>query len=153
MSINPGATIKPAASKISAFFAFSEHLPAGASSAMRSPSSNTSIAASVFVAGSRTRPFLRRSMRGVLYVFLIDRAAIPRSVRFRVAGKLLVVFGTSSRQQKQQRHAHRDSVGHLLEDAGLRAVGDFRRNLDAAIQGTRVQHDCVGLGVAQSCRA
>src|SRR5580658_9012139 len=129
MSINPGATIKPAASKISASFAFSESLPAGAISAMRSPSSSTSNAASVLVAGFRTRPFLMRSMRGVLYVFLIGGAAISRRVRFRVTGRLLVIFGTSGREQEQQRHAYRDAVGYLLQDAGLRAVGNFRRNL------------------------
>src|SRR6202011_5253360 len=123
MSINPGATISPAASNTFASLAIGESFPVAAISAMRSPSSSTSMTASVPVAGSRTRPFLMRSMRGVLYflsiagVFLIGRPPVPRRQRF---GRLLrVIFGTPSHQPKQQRHTHGDAVGHLLEHARL----------------------------------
>src|SRR5580700_11270014 len=156
MSINPGATISPAASNIFASLAVGESFPAAAISAMRSPSSSTSMTASVLVAGSRTRPFLMRSMRGVLYflsiggVLLICGSPVPR--RWRLGCLLRVILGTSSRKQKQQCHAHRDAVGHLLQHARLRAIGNLRRNLNAAIQRPRVKHDRVGLGMPHALR-
>ena len=42
------------------------------------------------------------------------------------------------------------AVCNLFEDAGLRAVGNFRRNFDAAIHGTGMQDQCVRLGAFQS---
>ena len=40
-------------------------------------------------------------------------------------------------EQEQDAHAHRDAVGHLVEDDGVRAVGDLGRELDAAVQRAR----------------
>src|ERR1700730_18624490 len=130
-SINPGATMRPAASKTSASRA--EVFPAGATSAMRSPSRRTSRAASVFRAGSTTRPFLTSSMRGVLY---IRGASISRLLRF--INGVHSLFAVPGNQQKEQRHAHRDAVGHLVEHARLRAIGNFRGNLNAAVHRSRM---------------
>src|SRR5260221_14017355 len=60
MSMNPGATIRPVALKISAAVASK----LGPMAAIRSPSRSTSVMASWFEAGSMTRPFLisRRAM-------------------------------------------------------------------------------------------
>src|ERR1700722_3189057 len=141
MSINPGATINPLASKTSSPFCDcplpADVFPGALTSLMRSPSSNTSIAASVFVAGFNTRPFLMRSMRGVLYLFrvrvristragflvelLIGRAPIARLIgrrrtrlRRRVTCLQHFVLGTAGSEQKQQRHAHRNPVRNLF---------------------------------------
>ena len=63
-SINPGATIRPCASNTSAPAA--AIFPGGATSFIFSPSTNTSSAASVLLAGSITRPFLITSICGFL---------------------------------------------------------------------------------------
>src|SRR6202790_2246372 len=152
-SINPGATINPAASKISAPRVSREIFPVAATSAMVSPSRSTSSAASVLVAGSTTRPFLTRSMRSVLCV---GRAPLWR--RLWCAGlyfrcRMRAFFRRAYGQEIQHRHAHRYPVGHLFDDAGLRAVGHFRRDLDAAIHRPGMQHDGVRLCAAQSLRA
>src|SRR5712692_3469366 len=135
--MKPGATIRPAASKTSASFARVSS-PAGATSVIFSPSRRTSSAASVLVAGSRTRPFLTRSMRWVLCV---GRA---------VDGRMCAFFGHSDNQQIEKSHAHSDAVGDLLKHAGLGAVSDLGRDLDAAIHRAGMKNDGVGLGVAKA---
>src|SRR6266404_3921390 len=139
-SINPGAITSPLASKISKPLV-EESLPAGAISAMRSPSSKTSSDASVFRKGSTTRPFLTRSMRWVLYV---RGAPIPRQLCFTSGMRLL--FRVAGNQQEEQRHAHCDAIGHLIQYARLRSVGDLRRNLNAAIHRSRMQHNRIRFG-------
>src|SRR5277367_482910 len=144
MSMKPGATIRPVASKISQFCKSRESLPGSATSSIFSPSSSTSRDASVFDAGSMTRPFLIRSMRKILF---IGGAAIPRRVRFLRAGArvrgcgIAALFLRAGNQQEEQRHANRDAVCDLFEHAGLRAVGDFRRNFDAAIHRAGMQNE------------
>src|SRR6266403_2484617 len=112
--MNPGATIKPVASKISTFCG-AAIFPAGATSRIASPSSSTSMAASVLDAGSRTRPFLTRSMRRVL---LIRGAPIFRGHGFR--HRMSAILGGAGDEQEKQRHSNRNAVRHLLEHAGLR---------------------------------
>src|SRR5215470_15415289 len=114
--MKPGATMRPLASKISALRESRESLPGAATSAMLPPSSRISSEASVFDAGSRTRPFLTSSMRGILY---IGGAAIARLGRF--TGGMRTVFGDAYGKQVEQGHANGDAIGDLLEDAGLRA--------------------------------
>src|SRR6202043_47370 len=47
-------------------------------------------------------------------------------------------------------HANGDAVGDLLENAGLRTVGNLWRNFHATVHGTRMQHDGVGFGATQT---
>ena len=68
-SMKPGATIMPAASKISASGA-ARFVPIFA---MRGPSIKTSCVASVLLAGSRTRPFLISNIRSFLGLRFIRR--------------------------------------------------------------------------------
>src|SRR5258707_10068088 len=105
--MNPGATINPPASNPPApsgapFF------PAGPTSLIFSPSTNTSSAASVFDAGSITRPFLIRSIGGFL--------------GFHFQRRVRVSFGGAAGEQIEDSHAHRHAVRDLLQHAGLRPV-------------------------------
>src|SRR6516164_2633510 len=132
-SINPGATRKPLASNVSAP-STSAIFPVGAISAMRSPSSRISRGASVWDAGSRTRPFLIRSMSrflGCVFSFALE-------CRMRS-------FRSTGHQQVKNSHANRDSVGDLLENGGARPIGNLRSNFDPAIDGSRVKNQSVGL--------
>src|ERR1700689_3430714 len=88
---------------------------------MRSPSSRTSKAASVLFEGSRTRPFLIRSIRLSL-------------CRVRCARR-----GTADEMVKQG-HAHGEAVGHLFENGGLRTIGHGRFDFQAANDWARVHH-------------
>src|SRR5690242_10244401 len=125
-SMNPGATISPLASSTSVPLA-GEIFPGAPTDLIFSPSIRMSLAASAPENGSTTRPFLIRSIRGFLRLFLERRmrAALCRS----------------GHQQVQNRHPHRYAVGHLLEHAGLRAVGNFRCNLDSAVHRAGMQHN------------
>src|SRR5580658_1330312 len=122
-SMKPGATTRPLASKTSAPLDDSRSAP---TCAMRSPSSSTSSVASVFVAGSRTRPFLIRSIRTIL-------CGVGR------------VRGCAANEVVEQGHANREAVGDLFEHAGLRSVGDGGIDFEAANDGAGVKHECVGL--------
>src|SRR5579862_600115 len=126
-SMKPGATIRPLASKISAPSA-ERFAP---TREMQSPSRRTSSGASVLVAGSRTRPFLISSIRAVL-------CGMGR------------VHGSAADQVIEKRHAHGEAVGHLLEDAGLRAVGNSGIDFEAANHRAGVQHEGVGAREAQA---
>src|SRR5580704_5295744 len=132
--MKPGATINPAASKTSAPFAL-EMFPGAAISAMRSPSSRMSRAESDLDAGSRTRPFLIRNMRGFLW--LIFAFAFERWMR---------ALRCANHQQVKNGHAHRHSVGHLFKYGGLRPIRNFRGNFRAAIDGTGMQNQSIRLG-------
>src|SRR5712692_11906245 len=129
-SMNPGATTMFAASKISAPLARPASCPGGATAAMRPPSSKTSRGASVPLAGSSTRPFLISSMRGIL---------CWRSV-------------PAANQQKQQRHADGQPIGHLLEHARLRAVGHRGINFQATNHGSGMKHERIRTRAAQPLR-
>src|SRR4051794_4987449 len=83
--------------------------------ATRSPSISTSKAPSRPVAGSTTRP--------------------PLSSR--------CIFDSAG-QQIQDRHPYRDAVRDLLENHRVRAVGHFRRDLDAPVHRPGVHDDHVG---------
>ncbi len=51
---------------------------------------------------------------------------------------------------EKQSHAHGEAIGDLLEDAGLRPVGDGGINFQAANHWARMQNNGVGLGAAQA---
>ncbi len=85
--------------------------------------------------GSRTRPFLMRSMIRVPW-FCVG-LAFERGMR---------ALGSAEHEEIKDCHTHGDAVGDLFEHSGLRAVGDFRRDFDAAIDGAGMQDQRVGLG-------
>src|SRR6267143_239116 len=142
--MNPGATINPVASKLFTFCG-AAIFPAGATSRIVSPSRTTSMAASVLDAGSRTRPFLTRSMPRVLF---IGGASIFRGRGFR--HRMSAILGRAGDEQEKQRHSNRNAVGHLLEHAGLQPVRNFWRDLDPAVHRPRMQYDCTRPRAAQS---
>src|SRR5580700_4189617 len=142
--MKPGATMRPVASKMS-LEEFGAIPPGCATSAILSPSRRTSLGASVCVPGSMTRPFLTRSMRRVL--FCIRGRPFPGLLHFGSGMRLF--FRAAHKEQEEQRHAHGDSVGDLIEHAGLRAVGYFGSDLDATIHGAGVKNDGVGFGAAK----
>src|SRR5208337_2153328 len=138
MSMKPGATISPQASNTSAPLA-REIFPLGAISAMRSPSNRMSRGASVLDAGSRTRPFLIRSMSrflGFRFAFYFERG--------------MRAFRGAYHQQVENGHAHRHTIGYLFEYGGARPVGHFRGNFDAAIDGAGMQDERVLFGQAHA---
>src|SRR5215472_5233789 len=136
-SINPGATIKPFASNISAP-APAPILPAAATSWIFSPSSKRSIAASVLLAGSMTRPFLISSIRGFLW--------------FRFQRRVRPAFRRARNHQVENGHAHSHAIRYLFEHARLRAISDIRRNLDPAVNRARVQHNRIAVRTSQPLR-
>src|SRR5580704_3164853 len=146
--MKPGATMRPVASKISVEWSRAIR-PGGATSAILSPSRRTSRGASVSVARSMTRPFLTRSMRGIL--FCIGGRRFPGLLHFGSGMRLL--FRATHKKQEEQRHAHGDPIRDLLEDAGLRTVSDFRSDLHPAIHRAGMENDGVGLGEAQALGA
>src|SRR5260221_642216 len=157
-SIKPGATIIPLASNTSAS-RNPANFPGTPTSFTNSPSSKTSIAASVFDAGSITRPFLISNILGVLALWnlcnWILRTAIggsPIVRRIRLRRRMRAVARITSSQQIQNGHAHRHSVGHLFQHAGLRPVGDFRSDLNATIHWPWMQHQRIGLRALQPFR-
>src|SRR5258708_21873842 len=131
-SMKPGATIRFAASKISAPLARSLSWPRGATAAMRSPSSKMSRGESVPLAGSITRPLLLSSMRKILF-------------RGRVSA--------ASGHQKKQGHANRQAVGDLFQHAGLRPVRDSRIDFKAAHHGAGMQHQSIRTRQPQALRS
>src|SRR6195256_2433223 len=130
-SMKPGATTKFAASKISAPFARAASWPCGATAAMGSPSCRMSRGASVPVAGSITRPLLISSMGRILF---------GRRVR------------AAAGHQKEQCHADGQSVGDLLQYAGLRPVRDGGIDFKAPDHGSGMQHEGTGPRKAQALR-
>src|ERR1700722_2170096 len=127
-SMNPGATIYPLASKTSASGA---EIPAPIFS-MRSPESNTSWTKSDFVAGASTRPFFISricSILGRISWFFFCRGCFHRGAADQVI---------------EQRHANGEAVGDLIEDAGLRTVGDGGIDFEAANHGPGMQDQRVG---------
>src|SRR5579871_831197 len=141
MSINPGATTKPEASRTCALPS-EENFPGAPISLIISPSSNTSSVTSVFDAGSRTRPFLIRSMLRVLTLgSFVGGATIvqdgPLDCRMRA------ILRRAGHEQVQNRHAYSNTVCDLLEDARLRTIGDIRRDLDPSVHRAGMKHDRV----------
>src|ERR1700719_1105655 len=134
MSMKPGATTRPVASNISAPFA-REIFPGAAISEMVSPSIRMSRTASVLDAGSRTRPFLIRSMRGFLGF----------GVGFHFKSGMRAFRG-ADHKQVEDGHAGGDAVGDLFEHGGLRAVGDFGGDFHAAVDRPRMKNQSFGLG-------
>src|SRR5260221_5600428 len=134
MSIKPGATMRPAASNTSAPFA-REIFPGAAISEMVSPSRRMSRTASVLEAGSRTRPFLIRSMRGFL--------GFGVGFHFKSG---MCAFGSADHQQIENGHAGGDAVGDLFEHGGLRAVGNFGRDFCAAVDRPGMKNQRFGFG-------
>jgi len=54
---------------------------------------------------------------------------------------------------EEQRHASAEAIGDLLENAGLRSIGDRGINFQAANDWPGMQDDGVGLGAAQALRS
>src|SRR2546425_5637137 len=88
--MKPGATINPVASKTSAPWG-TLPFPDGATSCIFSPFRRTSRAASVLEAGSRTRPFLIRSIGGFL--------------GFHFERRMRVALGSSGKEEIKNGHA------------------------------------------------
>src|SRR5262249_12609307 len=132
-----GATIKPFASNTSAL-AGAPILPVGATSLIFSPSSRTSSAASVLLAGSTTRPFLISSIRRFLW-FCFER-------RMRAA------FRRACNHEVEDGHTHGHAVGHLFENARLRAIGHVRCNLNPSVNRPWMEHNCVAVRTLQALR-
>src|ERR1700730_5185198 len=132
MSMKPGATTRPVASNTSAPFA-QEISPGAAVWAIVSPSSRMSRTASVLDAGSMTRPFLIRSMRGFL------------GFGFRCKSGMRAFRG-ADHQQIEDGDAGGDAVGYLFEHGRLRAVGNFGSDFHAAVDRPGVKNQCFGLG-------
>ena len=53
-------------------------------------------------------------------------------------------------EQVEHRHSHRQPVGHLIEDRGIRPVGDLGGQLDPAIDRPRRQQQNVRFGATQA---
>jgi hypothetical protein len=85
-------------------------------------------------------------MRRIL--FCVSGTPVAGFLHF--SGGLPLFFRAAHEEQKEEGHAHGDSVGNLLEDAGLRTVGDFRGDLNAAIHWAGMKNDGVGLGAAEA---
>src|ERR1700674_1189680 len=143
MSMKPGAMINPAASKSSASLAL-VIFPGAPISAIFSPSRRMSCGASVFVAGSSTRPFLISSMRGFLFFWRGGRAT-----QCVIRDEVFCACRRAGHQQKQQRHAHGNAVGHLFENTRLWSIRHLRRNFHPAIHGTRMQNERIWIGQPQ----
>src|SRR5580700_2467021 len=62
------------------------------------------------------------------------------------AGSRMRPFRCPSHEQVQNGHAHRYSVGHLLEHRGLWPIRNFRSDFRAAINGTGMQDQSIRLG-------
>src|SRR5712691_2912096 len=136
-SIKPGATTSPLASKTSAFCG-ATIFPAGATSFIFSSSTRTSSDASVFDAGSSTRPFLIRSIGGFL--------------GFHFERRMRIGFCSAADEEIKNGHANGDAVGDLLQDAGLRSIGDLRRDFNAAVDRPGMKDDGVAAGAPQPLR-
>ena len=61
-------------------------------------------------------------------------------------------FRRAADHQEEQRHANSQSVGDLIEHAGLRPIGDGGIDFEAANHGSGMQHQRIGFGAAQSLR-
>src|SRR5271165_1519012 len=80
-------------------------------------------------------------------ILFIGSAAI---VLQRFAHRNGAIFVRTGSSQIEQRHAHGYAIRHLFEHDGLRAVGNFRRNLDAAIHRAGMEDYGVGIRAAQA---
>src|SRR5258707_5198250 len=127
MSISPGATTLPAQLMMS--------VPSGTPAAPmpRLESRITPSAISTSPGPSKSREgSIRRALAS-----RIGRRSVSMISRVRqVAG-----------ERFEHRHPHRHSHLHLLADQRLRAVGDDRVDLDAAVHRSGMHHQCVRLGV------
>src|SRR5580700_7680254 len=131
--MNPGATRSPAASIVSPLGAEEESFvdSAGAIRAIRSPSIQMLRFASVPLAGSITLPFLMSSM--------------GRSSR-------IFGFRAGRNHDKEHGHAHGKAVGNLLQNAGLRAIGYSRIDLQPANHRAGMEHQGVRAGDLEPLR-
>src|ERR1700726_2571749 len=129
MSISPGATILPAQLTMS--------VPSGTPAAPM-PRLDSRIVPSAI----KTSPTPSKSREGS-----IRRALASRIGRRSVSMISRVRQGAGERLE--HRHPHRHSHFHLFADQRLRAVGDDRVDLDAAIHRSRMHHQPIGFGVSQ----
>src|SRR5438093_5112250 len=124
MSMNPGHTTKR--SEISTTVVPASTGRSRPTFTIRSPSISTSKTPFRSFSGSTTRPPFNNFIG-------------PLVARLSAAG-----------EEVQHRHPHRDAVGDLLENHGVRAVRDIGRDLDAAVHRSRMHDDDVGPGACDS---
>src|SRR5277367_2267440 len=131
MSMKPGATMSPRASKVAST---APRIPFGGATSATMPSrSSTSIGASSREAGSMTCPPRMSRLRGFLFTLLSSSFSFRFSQGFR-----------------QNCHAHGNSVAYFFHDDGLRAVSHVPRELHAANHGAGMHHDGILLGQADA---
>src|SRR5262245_27773060 len=108
MSMNPGAITRPPTSTVSTP---GDAGSPGPTRTTRPACMSTSPGASSPLAGSTTRPFrIRRSI-------VLDLRALDAD------------------QEVEDRHPHRDAVGHLIDDHRVWPIGHLGRHLDTAVDG------------------
>src|SRR6202030_252458 len=129
MSIRPGATILPAQLMMS--------VPSGTPAAPM-----PRLASRITPSAIRTSPRPSKSRDGSIRRALASRIG-RRSVS--MMSRVRQVAG----ERFEHRHPHRHSHFHLFADQRLRAVGDNRVDLDAAIHRPRMHHQRIGFGVSQ----
>src|SRR6202158_3935087 len=129
MSISPGAMILPAQLTMS--------VPSGTPAAPMPRLESRIIPSAI-----STSPTPSKSREGS-----IRRALASRIGRRSVSMISRVRQGAGERLG--HRHPHRHSPFHLLAGQRLRAVGGDRGDLDAAVHGTWMHHQRVGLGIGQ----
>src|SRR6185369_8275010 len=128
MSIRPGQTTRPAGTSTSLTSASTSR--SRPTRVMRVPSMSTSNTPSRPFAGSTTCPPLSSHFDIYAPEYLSDTASIDIDA----AG-----------EQVQHGHADRHAVGDLLENHRIRAVGDVRGDLDAAVHRPGMHDDDVRL--------
>src|SRR5260370_9943289 len=128
MSISPGATILPSQLMMS--------VPSGTPAAPM-----PRLESRIMPSAIRTSPGPSKSLEGSTTRALasrIGRRSISMSGVRQVAGECF-----------QHRHPHRHSHFDLFADQRLRAVGDDRVDLHAAVHRTRMHHQRIGFGVSE----
>src|SRR6478672_4210884 len=129
MSISPGATILPAQLTIS--------VPSGTPAAPMPRLDSRMVPSAI-----STSPTPSKSREG----------SIRRALASRIGRRSVSMFSRVRQvagERLEHRHPHRHSHRHLLADQRLRAVGHDRDDFDAAVHGTWMHHQRVGLGVSQ----
>src|ERR671936_1233662 len=99
------------------------------------PLASSTVAPEGACSRAATRAILPSSIRTSCTASIDAAGSITRPPRIRSA-MLLRLPAASAREQQEHRHAHGDTFGDLIEDDRVGAVGDLRRQLDAAVHGT-----------------
>src|SRR5262249_23568191 len=135
MSIRPGATTRPSQSMI--------WVPSGTPAALM-----PLFASRITPSAIKRSPGKSRSREGSMIRALASRIG-RRSDSTGYSSSSTLRIRQIPRQRFEHRHANRDAHLDLLADQRLRAIGDARVDLDAAVHRARMHHQRVGLGVAE----